>query len=158
MQLRAIAPHTTHGKDKETFCATKQPARKMITFSSLGFLCRLITCIITVQNAGSLNCKQQSLLWHNYYRNIHQENLKNHAPGLSSYFTLRRKTTITRRRRSLMVPGTSLRLFGKTRRKLAHSAKKETTVKLSWWSNILPLETSRVISLKTSSLRESRQQ
>jgi len=28
----------------------------MITFSSLGFLCRLITCIITVQNAGG--CKR----------------------------------------------------------------------------------------------------
>ncbi|KAJ7392470.1 CRISP [Desmophyllum pertusum] len=44
----------------------------MIVFSNLGFLGTLMIFIVIVHNTGSLNCKQQSLTWHNYYRRIHQ--------------------------------------------------------------------------------------
>ncbi|KAL9983950.1 hypothetical protein ACROYT_G006199 [Oculina patagonica] len=44
----------------------------MIAFSNLGFLCELMVFIVILQNGGSLNCRQQALLWHNHYRKIHQ--------------------------------------------------------------------------------------
>lgn len=57
----------------------------MITSSrGFGFLCSLVVSSSVFTNVGSLNCRQQSLLWHNYYR-IHQ------VPNVSWSWGLRKK-------------------------------------------------------------------